>query len=70
MGLVYSLLTMIRAHEESDTKSKRVKAAMVARCKQWLAETYRGPVGARQTARHGSRTHLTASPSTGNAPVR
>lgn len=49
MGLVYSLLTMIRAHEESDTKSKRVKAAMVARCKQWLAGTYRGPVGARQT---------------------
>lgn len=26
MDLVYSLLVMIRAHEESDTKSKRVKA--------------------------------------------
>ncbi|WP_322789356.1 recombinase family protein [Paraburkholderia hospita] len=25
VGLVYSLLTMIRAHEESDTKSKRVR---------------------------------------------
>nr|WP_052906043.1 recombinase family protein [Pseudomonas fluorescens] len=29
MDLVYSLLVMIRAHEESDTKSKRVKAAIV-----------------------------------------
>ncbi|WP_324295469.1 recombinase family protein [Burkholderia pseudomallei] len=28
MDLVYSLLVMIRAHEESDTKSKRVKAAV------------------------------------------
>src|SRR5690606_31680679 len=28
MDLVYSLLVMIRAHEESDTKSKRVKAAI------------------------------------------
>lgn len=49
MGLVYSLLTMIRAHEESETKSKRVKAAIVARCKQWLAGTYRGSIGAPQT---------------------
>jgi DNA invertase Pin-like site-specific DNA recombinase len=49
MGLVYSLLTMIRAHEESDTKSKRSKGAIVARCRQWLAGTYRGYVGAPST---------------------
>ena len=42
MDLVYSLLVMIRAHEESDTKSKRVKAAIRRLCEQWLAGTYRG----------------------------
>jgi DNA invertase Pin-like site-specific DNA recombinase len=42
MDLVYSLLVMIRAHEESDTKSKRVKAAIRRQCEQWLAGTYRG----------------------------
>jgi len=46
MGLVFSLLTMIRAHEESDTKSKRARGAMIARCKQWLAGTWRGHIGA------------------------
>ena len=30
MDLVYSLLVMIRAHEESDTKSRRVNAALAA----------------------------------------
>ncbi|WP_240669133.1 recombinase family protein [Dyella sp. M7H15-1] len=42
MDLVYSLLVMIRAHEESDTKSKRVKAAIRRQCEQWLAGTYHG----------------------------
>lgn len=42
MDLVYSLLVMIRAHEESDTKSKRVKAAVRRQCEGWLAGTYRG----------------------------
>lgn len=42
MDLVYSLLVMIRAHEESDTKSKRVKAAIRRLCEQWIAGTYRG----------------------------
>jgi hypothetical protein len=37
MDLVYSLLVMIRAHEESDTKSKRVKAAIRRQCEGWLA---------------------------------
>lgn len=42
MDLVYSLLVMIRAHEESDTKSKRVTASIRRQCEGWLAGTYRG----------------------------
>ncbi|WP_313226765.1 recombinase family protein [Stutzerimonas chloritidismutans] len=42
MDLVYSLLVMIRAHEESDTKSKRVKASIRRLCEGWQAGTYRG----------------------------
>lgn len=42
MDLVYSLLVMIRAHEESDTKSKRVRAAIRRQCEQWQAGSYRG----------------------------
>lgn len=44
MDLVYSLLVMIRAHEESDTKSKRVKAAIRRQCEGWMSGTYRGLV--------------------------
>ncbi|MED5608526.1 recombinase family protein [Pseudomonas sp. JH-2] len=44
MDLVYSLLVMIRAHEESDTKSKRIKAAIRRQCQGWIAGTYRGRV--------------------------
>jgi DNA invertase Pin-like site-specific DNA recombinase len=44
MHLVYSLLVMIRAHEESDTKSKRVKSAIRRQCEGWVAGTYRGVV--------------------------
>jgi hypothetical protein len=33
---------MIRAHEESDTKSKRVRDAIRRRCKGWTEGTYRG----------------------------
>jgi DNA invertase Pin-like site-specific DNA recombinase len=36
MDLIYSLLVMIRAHEESDTKSRRAKAANEKFCKAWL----------------------------------
>ncbi len=42
MDLVYSLLVMIRAHEESDTKSKRVTASIRRQCQGWLDGTYRG----------------------------
>ena len=42
MDLVYSLLVMIRAHEESDTKSKRVKAAIRRQCEGWVAGSFRG----------------------------
>src|SRR5262249_5297357 len=42
MDLVYSLLVMIRAHEESDTKAKRVRSAIRRQCEGWLAGTYRG----------------------------
>lgn len=44
MDLVYSLLVMIRAHEESDTKSKRVRAAIRRQCEAWQAGTWRGVV--------------------------
>ncbi|WP_233867260.1 recombinase family protein [Paraburkholderia adhaesiva] len=36
MDLVYSLLVMIRAHEESETKSQRVRAAIRRRCEGWV----------------------------------
>ncbi|MFT0167546.1 recombinase family protein [Paraburkholderia mimosarum] len=49
MDLVYSLLVMIRAHEESDTKSKRIKAAYRRHCEGWVAGTYRGLVGSTAT---------------------
>ena len=42
MDLVYSLLVMIRAHEESDTKSRRVRDAIRRQCVAWKAGTYRG----------------------------
>jgi len=35
---------MIRAYEESDTKSKRVKAAIRRQCEQWVAGAYRGRI--------------------------
>lgn len=44
MDLVYSLLIMIRAHEESDTKSKRVKAAILRQLEGWQNGTYRGRI--------------------------
>jgi DNA invertase Pin-like site-specific DNA recombinase len=49
MDLVYSLLVMIRAHEESDTKSKRVRDAIRRQCKGWIDGTYRGLVRLGQT---------------------
>lgn len=53
MDLVYSLLVMIRAHEESDTKSKRVRAAIHRQCQGWQAGTWRGIV------RNGKDPHWT-----------
>lgn len=44
MKLIYSLLVMIRAHEESDTKSRRVTASIVKLCRGWQAGTYRGKI--------------------------
>lgn len=44
MDLVYSLLVMIRAHEESDTKSKRVKASIRRLCEKWQDGSYRGQI--------------------------
>ncbi|MGE7139682.1 recombinase family protein [Luteibacter sp. NPDC031894] len=44
MDLVYSLLVMIRAHEESDTKSKRVRAAIRRQCEGWMTGTFRGRI--------------------------
>ena len=44
MDLVYSLLVMIRAHEESDTKSKRVTAAIRKQCEGWMAGTFSGVI--------------------------
>lgn len=44
MDLVYSLLVMIRAHEESDTKSRRVRAAIRRQCEAWQAGTWRGVI--------------------------
>ncbi|GAP38325.1 putative phage recombinase [Piscinibacter sakaiensis] len=44
MDLVYSLLVMIRAHEESDTKSKRVLASIRRQCQGWLDGTWRGVI--------------------------
>src|SRR5574340_552798 len=39
--LIHSLVVMIRAHEESDTKSKRVRAAIRRQCEGWIAGTWR-----------------------------
>ncbi len=54
MDLVYSLLVMIRAHEESDTKSKRVRAAIHRQCQGWIDGTWRGLV------RNGKDPHWVA----------
>lgn len=47
MDLLYTLLVMIRAHEESATKSARVSKAIEARCQAWVsgAKRVRNPNG-------------------------
>ena len=40
--LVMSVVLMIRAHEESESKSKRVVASIKSLCERWMAGTYRG----------------------------
>lgn len=42
--LIHSLVVMIRAHEESDTKSKRVRAAIRRQCEGWMAGSWRGVI--------------------------
>lgn len=44
MKLIYSLLVMIRAHEESETKSVRVTASIVKLCSAWEVGTYLGKI--------------------------
>jgi DNA invertase Pin-like site-specific DNA recombinase len=44
MDLIYSLLVMIRAYEESDTKSRRAKAANEKFCKAWIDGSARGRI--------------------------
>lgn len=39
MDLIMSLLIMIRAHEESESKSGRVKASVKNACEKWIAGT-------------------------------
>ncbi|MBC8722100.1 recombinase family protein [Paraburkholderia sp. 31.1] len=45
MSLIYSVLSMIRAHEESDRKSQLVGDAFRKRAEQWIDGTFRGLVG-------------------------
>ncbi|MGF6660054.1 DNA invertase Pin-like site-specific DNA recombinase [Paraburkholderia atlantica] len=45
MSLIYSVLSMIRAHEESERKSQLVSDAFRKRCEQWISGTFRGLVG-------------------------
>lgn len=52
--LIHSLVVQIRAHEESDTKSKRVRAAIRRQCEGWLAGTWRGII------RNGKDPHWVA----------
>ncbi len=42
MDLVYSLLVMIRAHAQAQTKSNHTKAATRRQCEGWIASTFRG----------------------------
>lgn len=44
MDLIYSLILMIRANEESETKSKRVKAAVRRQCEAWIAGKQNGRI--------------------------
>lgn len=49
MDLMHSLLVMIRANEESETKSRRVRDAIRRQCLGWQAGTYRGLIRYGQT---------------------
>ncbi len=42
--LIHSLVMMILAHEESDNKSRRVRAAIRRQCAGWQAGTFRGVI--------------------------
>lgn len=44
MDIIYAVLVMIRAHEESATKSKRVADQLFRKCEGWLAGTYSGKI--------------------------
>lgn len=63
MDLVYSLLVMIRAHEESDTKSKRVRDATSGAARYWVSRRItRSTSPARM--RMGTRARFTEGRST------
>lgn len=57
--LILSMAIMIRAHEESDTKSKRVRAAIRRQCEGWVAGTWRGVI------RNGKDPHWVRQTDTG-----
>lgn len=44
MDLIYSILVMVRANEESETKSSRVGDALRRKCEGWVNGTYRGKI--------------------------
>ena len=44
MDLIYSLLVMIRANEESETKSKRAHDVLRRKCVAWVNGTFRGAI--------------------------
>lgn len=44
MDLILSLLIMIRANEESETKSKRAKDAIESKCRRWIDGSFRGRI--------------------------
>lgn len=43
-ALIMSVVSMIRAHAESDLKSKRVKNAVRSRCEAWINGDFRGRI--------------------------
>lgn len=49
MSLVYSLLVMIRAHEESERKSDRSRDGIRKKCESWIRGEYKGRISGYQS---------------------